>query len=130
MISTATPHRSSGFKSSGGMANGGTLIVTGARRFPWPARLALAVQGSVTLLASNSYSGGTTVQSGSLTISSDSALGAAGTGLAINNFATLSTGGSFSTGRGIRWDSAASSRPSPARRSPWPAPSGAAAPCR
>lgn len=51
--------------------------------------------GTLTLAAANTYSGGTTVLGGSLNVSTDAALGAAGTAISLQNGGALQFGASF-----------------------------------
>jgi outer membrane autotransporter protein len=57
--------------------------------------------GELELTGTNTYSGGTLISKGGLRIASDSALGAAGAGITINNNATLRAAASFTSARNI-----------------------------
>ncbi|MCW8127603.1 autotransporter-associated beta strand repeat-containing protein [Microbulbifer halophilus] len=56
--------------------------------------------GTLVLGGANSYSGGTTINAGTLSVSSDANLGAAGAGLTIDG-GTLQTTAGFTSGRGV-----------------------------
>ncbi len=57
--------------------------------------------GTLTLSGANSYTGGTTVSAGTLSVSADNNLGATSGGLTLGNGSTLATTGSFSSSRAI-----------------------------
>ncbi|WP_156076273.1 autotransporter-associated beta strand repeat-containing protein [Erythrobacter colymbi] len=66
--------------------------------------------GELILSGVNTYSGGTTITEGALSINADAALGAAGTGVTIGN-ATLGSFGTFTSGRAITLTGDATIRP-------------------
>ncbi|WP_428030142.1 autotransporter domain-containing protein [Ancylobacter sp.] len=73
---------------------------------PSPAGLTKSGAGTLVLTASNSYSGGTKIDAGTLSVSSNANLGATAGGLAIGD-ATLATTGSFGTARAVSLTGAA-----------------------
>ena len=102
-LSTA---RSVALGSGGGTFSpdvGTVLSVTGA--ISGAGGLTMAGAGTLALTAANTYSGGTTLNSGTLSISSDGNLGAAGAGLTFNG-GTLQTTGNLATDRSITLNAA------------------------
>ncbi len=83
--------------------SGTTLTVTSA--ISGAGGLTMEGAGTLALTAANTYSGGTTLNSGTLSISSDANLGAAGAGLTFNG-GTLQTTGNFATDRSIALNAA------------------------
>lgn len=83
--------------------SGTTLTVTSA--ISGAGGLTMAGAGTLALTVANTYSGGTTLNSGTLSISSDGNLGAAGAGLTFNGGA-LQTTGNFATDRSITLNAA------------------------
>ena len=57
--------------------------------------------GTTVLSRANTYSGGTTISAGTLSVSADNNLGAAGGGITFSNSSTLQTTSTFTTGRAI-----------------------------
>ena len=83
---TFTPDAGTTFTQTGAIGGTGGLTMAGL--------------GTLTLAGANTYAGGTTLNSGTLSVSSDANLGAAGAGLTFNG-GTLQTTGNFATDRSI-----------------------------
>ncbi|MDR6954898.1 outer membrane autotransporter protein [Ancylobacter sp. 3268] len=88
-----------------GTAAGGSMIATIAAELTGSSRLVKTDHGTLVLEGANSYTGGTRIDAGVLSVSADAALGAASGGLVLNG-GTLATTADILTTRAVTFEGA------------------------